>query len=114
MKQILTTFAVLALLDKASAIRVSRDPLATWAPTVKASPHPLDYAVANFGQDKEIGETFKSLSGSEKEHNHVLNVATGPPPKGPPMDYPVANFGADGDVNITHKNLEAAEKALNH
>jgi len=62
-------------------------------------PHPVDYYVPNFGQDKEIAGTFDSLGEAEGIVKHKWVVTKKDLKKEKyPMDYPVANFGLDKDI----------------
>ena len=56
------TLAILALTSaSASRVKVDREPLLSWKPKEKKSPHPVDYKVPNFGVDSDILSTQASI-----------------------------------------------------
>lgn len=121
-----TSIAVVMLLDGASAIQrkhqyealqLSREPLLsapdrhTWAfgdAGKKGPGYPQDYPVPNFGMDKEIKSTQKSLSDTEAKLG-VWNIKLKPDPE-PKRDYFVPDYGVDHDIKVSLKNLDDQEK----
>ena len=99
----------LATLAVASGVKIeeAREPLLTWAPTVRGSGHPINYFVPHFGEDWDIRTTKKNIDDAEKKYGHILD--TSPPPKDPPRDYFVPHFGYDQDIVDSVKNLHSQE-----
>lgn len=102
----------LVQLDEQREPLLSRaDHFVTAAKTPKSQQEkwPKDYAVPNFGVDKDVIATQKHIADQEKrlKHKYVPDSLKKPTPI--PRDYPVPNFGMDQDILTTHKNLRAAE-----
>ena len=55
-----------------------REPLLSWSPSTKASPYPVDYAVPNFGADREVTDSLKYASESEARLNHKWELEVDP------------------------------------
>lgn len=118
-----TSVAVMLLVNGSGAVKLEREPLFSapqrndWAfeTAKKTGPdHPVDYAVPDFGMDKEIANTQKSIADAERAKNHELTFKSGPPPPEHPKDYYVPDFGVDHDVKTTLNNAGAAEKQYGH
>ena len=99
----------LATIAVASAVQIERrrEPLLTWAPTVKKSGHPVDYFVPHFGEDHDIRETKKSYQKEEARQGHFWAIT--PPADDPPRNYFVPHFGVDQDIKDSVKNLNDQE-----
>ena len=98
----------LATLSIASALKVERDPLLTWAPTPSKDPFDMNYFVPHFGEDGDISNTKASAATAEAKLGHVWNPAA--PGDPPPTDYFVPHFGTDQDVKDSLGNLATQEK----
>lgn len=112
-----TSIAVLLLVEGIAAVNLERDPLLSapdreeWAfksGKKKGPDYPINYPVANFGQDKEIANTQASAKFAEDQYGHFWDVLKKPAPE-PKRDYFVPNFGVDHDVDVTLKHAQAAE-----
>ena len=68
----------------------------------------VDYAVPNFGMDKQIKSSFKSLEDAEAKLG-FWNIKLKPDPE-PKRNYFVPDFGMDGDIKDSLKNLGDQEK----
>ena len=120
-----TSIAVLLLIDSTSAVRrkhqyeaiqLEREPLLS-APDrtdfafgdkhKKGPGYPQDYAVPDFGMDKEIKSSQKSLTDTESKLG-FWNIKLKPDPE-PPRNYAVPDFGPDHDVKTTLAHAKAAE-----
>merc|ERR1712086_215154 len=97
----------LATIAVASGVQVEkthrRDPLLTWAPTVRGSGHPTNYFVPHFGEDHDIKNTKASYTKEEQRQGHFWSVSD--PPADPPRNYFVPNFGVDQDVKDSLQHL---------
>ena len=92
-------------------------------------PHPVDYAVANFGMDHDIQDSITHLNAMEKKYgkwdlpkdedvqlDSSINVEREPllswkpkEKKTHPMNYFVPNFGADHEIIASKTHERAAE-----
>ena len=118
-----TSIAVLLLVNGSGAVKLEREPLFSapqrneWAfETAKAKgpDHPVDYFVPDFGMDKEIANTQRTIKDTEVKMNHELTFKQGPPPPEHPKDYFVPDFGVDHDVKVTLQHADNAEKQYGH
>jgi len=57
----------------------------------------MDYAVPNFGVDRDIQATKSHIAGAEDRLHHKLMFAERKEDEYP-MDYAVPNFGVDRDI----------------
>mgnify|MGYP006122983323 CR=1 FL=1 len=48
-----------------SCVNLQREPLLSWSPTKKPSPHPIDYFVPHFGADESIKTSFSNMANAE-------------------------------------------------
>jgi len=109
--------AAAQLLMTVNAIKITenREPLMTWAPSAKKSPHPVDYVVPNFGMDNDVKNTAVDLAVAENSLGHKWNLdPNAKKAKGPPVDYFVPNFGQDHEIATTLQNEQQASKNLGH
>ena len=67
---------------------------------LKDSEYPMDYAVPNFGVDRDIQATQDHIGGAELRLGHRLAFADLKDSEYP-MDYAVPNFGVDRDIAAT-------------
>jgi len=63
----------------------------------KDDEYPMDYAVPNFGLDRDIQATHDHIGNAELRLNHKLLFAENKADDYP-VDYGVANFGLDHDI----------------
>ena len=59
-----TIFAI-GSIAVANCIKLQREPLLTWKPTVKPDAYPKDYFVPNFGKDHDIDASFSHMAAAE-------------------------------------------------
>ena len=116
-----------ALAGAVSAITVSRRdyPGVTFLPQVESDPitsslgfkewnadkdagFPINYKVANFGQDHEIRQNFESLNWAERNRKHRWVFNGYPDKKKPPVEYGSAPL--DSDIVDSLRHLNAMEK----
>ena len=120
-----TSIAVLLLIDSTSAVRrkhhyeaiqLEREPLLSapdradfaFGDEQKKGPgYKMDYFVPNYGMDKEIKGTQKSLYDTEAKLG-TWNIKMTPDPE-PKRNYFVPDFGPDADVKTTLAHAQAAE-----
>ena len=60
----------------------------------------MDYAVPNFGVDRDIGATSAHIAAAESSLGHRLTFAERKEDEYP-VDYAVPNFGVDRDIAAT-------------
>merc|ERR1712086_226745 len=96
-----------ALVAGVQSVNIARDPLLTWAPSAKASGHPVDYFVPHFGEDHDIKETKKSTGLAEAQYGHFWVPKD--PATDPPRNYFVPNLGEDQDIKDSKTHLAAQE-----
>jgi hypothetical protein len=96
-----------------------------YKPKEQTDDWPKDYAVPNFGRDKETFGTLDHIQQAEKKLNTTFDVGNytshvkcdGPCnilAKAKDMDYKVLNLGVDKDIIKTHESLDEAEKETGH
>jgi len=116
------SIAVLLLVQGSNAVNLEREPLTggsnNWAFTKKqianGPDHPMDYFVPDFGKDKEIGTTQKSITDTEKNMGHLLTFGQKKEADEHPINYAVPDFGPDHDVKTTLVNAGNAEAQYGH
>ena len=75
-------------------------------------PPPMDYAVPDFGPDRDITDSQFNLAAQEKKMKHKIVLKTREELKAVrdafPRDYTVPDFGLDQDISTTLKNAKFA------
>jgi len=70
---------------------------------MRPASHPVDYPIANLGEDTDVIATSQSLDSTEKKMNHTWILSDRDLKKKDeyPMNYKVANFGMDNDIKFS-------------
>ena len=76
-----------------------------------ADDYPKDYAVPNFGLDRDIQATHDHIGNAEIRLNHKLMFAENKDDEYP-VDYGVPNFGLDKDIEASIKHMNDAHARL--